>query len=61
LNFEELSAGGDDLVQRQPNTNDVTGDDGDGRPVMPAASILTSEVLRRKKRSHDAAYSNLIN
>ena len=36
LNIEELSAGGDDLVQ--PN-NDITGDDGDVSPVVVATVI----------------------
>jgi len=53
-NVEELSAGGEDLVQ--PN-NDVTGDDGNASPVLAAIAIAipTSEVTGGKKRSRDAA------
>jgi len=60
LNVEESSASGnDDFVQL---TNDVvTGDDGNGSPVIAATTteIPTSEVLGGKKRSREAASSTL--
>ena len=48
LNVEELSsAGGNDIVQPD---NDVTGDDGNGSPLLAAPAIPTSEVVGGKKR-----------
>ena len=55
LNVEELSAGGDDLVQP---TNDVTGDDGNVSPGLAATAIPTSEVVGGKKRSREAESSS---
>jgi len=58
LNVEEESStgGNDDFVQP---TNDVTGDDGNGSPVLAATTteIPTSEVLGGKKRLREAASS----
>jgi hypothetical protein len=48
LNFEELSAGGDDLAQ--PN-NDITGDDGNVSPVL--ASIADDDKTNVSELAED--------